>query len=477
LLNDILDVSALDVGKMAINPSPVQLTRLLHDVDALMRPLAKEKHLEFALLVDGNLPDWVQADGTRIKQILLNLVSNAIKFSAHGRIALGVECKPLDDVSHAHAVALQLCVSDQGIGMDSLTLDSLFQRFSQGDASISRRFGGTGLGLEISRSLARLMGGDITVQSQPGHGSQFSLALVLPCVPAPLTADQDQQAAQSRVIQGAVSEGLDIVVAEDHPVNRKYMEGLLSRLGHRIRFAEDGEQAIAEVQRAVPDVLFMDVHMPVMDGLEATQALRAGGGAAAGTYIVALTADAFAESRERALAAGMDDFLSKPVRMDQIEALLLKRFGLVDSRFSEPDAAAPTQPLVTAPRRFRSEDVARHLDMSLLGEVCVAVSLDGYRSLLDSFFQDESRSLQVLLTHLDGADTSALSDAAHAFKGGCASLGFHALAALAGQIERAGRDFSTTACTDAAQQLRSLYQTAHALCRRMGLTHLAHPAG
>ncbi|MCX7279211.1 MAG: ATP-binding protein [Burkholderiales bacterium] len=476
LLNDILDVSAMDVGKMAINPSPLQLTRLLHDVDALMGPLAKEKHLEFALVLHKPLPDWVQADGTRIKQILLNLVSNAIKFSAQGRIVLSVDCEPLGDATPADSVALQLCVSDQGIGMDAPTLDSLFQRFSQGDASISRRFGGTGLGLEISRSLARLMGGDITVQSQPGRGSQFSLALPLPCVPAPQGAEQVPAVVPAQVTQAGASSGLDILVAEDHPVNRKYMEGLLQRLGHRIRFVEDGEQAVAEAQRAVPDVLFMDVHMPVLDGLQATQVLRAGGGAASRVYIVALTADAFAESRECALAAGMDDFLSKPVRMDQIESLLQQRFGQREGCIPAQEAVPVAPPTPAEPRRFRSDDVARHLDMPMLGEVCVAISLDGYRSLLDSFFNDESRSFKTLVAYLDAADTAYLQEVAHAFKGGCASLGFHALAALAGQIERAGPEFSADACADAARQLRSLYQTAHALCRRMGLTGLAQAA-
>lgn len=482
LLNDILDVSALDVGKMAVNPIPVQLPLLLHDVDALMQPLAKGKKLGFSMVLPPALPQWVEADGTRIKQILLNLVSNAIKFSPQGSIVLHVESDFATASQAGDSATLRLRVSDQGIGMDDTTMACLFQRFSQGDASISRRFGGTGLGLEISRNLARLMGGDITVQSQPGVGSTFSLELPMVCVPAPDAGLRvvAPAHADSSSLRGEAVHGLDILVAEDHPVNRKYMQALLSRLGHRTRFVEDGEQAVAEVRRAVPDLVFMDVHMPVMDGLQATQALRSGGDAAANVYIVALTADAFAESRERALEAGMDAFLSKPVGIDQIETLLQQRFGARAVAGIEPAMPACETPLPAAPvvltpasasrRRFRAGDVAQHLDTAMLGEICVAVSLTGYRSLLDSFFSDESGSFAALVAALDSGDVGSLHGTAHALKGAAASLGLHAVASLASQVEHGGIHYSLDDCTAASLQLVALRHTAHSLCHRMGLT-------
>lgn len=479
LLNDILDVSALDVGKMAVNPVPVQLPQLLHDVDALMQPLAKAKRLGFSLVVHTALPLWVETDGTRIKQILLNLVSNAIKFSPKGSIVLDVECDCGTTPQVGDTVALRLRVRDQGIGMDAATMACLFQRFSQGDASISRRFGGTGLGLEISRSLARLMGGDITVQSQLGLGSTFSLELPLVCVPAPAAVLHGVAPAypDSSGLRGEAVQGLDILVAEDHPVNRKYMQALLSRLGHRIRFVEDGKQAVAEVRRAVPDLVFMDVHMPVMDGLQATRALRAGGDAAANVCIVALTADAFAVSRERALEAGMDAFLAKPVRMEQIETLLQQRFGTrAIARIApatprgETPVPALLAPAIAPRRRFRAGDVTQHLDMATLGEICVAVSLTGYGSLLDSFFSDESGSFSALVAALDCGDVAALHGYAHPLKGAAASLGLHALASLALQAEHGGTHYSPEDCATASLQLIELRHTAHALCHSMGLT-------
>ena len=337
LLNDVLDVSALESGRLSVQPTTANLPRLLHDVDALMRPLASKKGLKFSLNVADGMPEWVHADHTRIKQILLNLVANAIKFSKDGQIEVTALMRGSGPVQPGQTFNLSVQVTDQGIGMDADTLALLFRRFSQGDASISRRFGGTGLGLEISRSLAKLMGGDIGVQSELGVGSKFTLDLPLSCVESPQALvsppgfDASSPSGNFR--------SLDILVAEDHVVNRKYMQALLTKLGHRPRFAEDGEKAVAEVRRSMPDIVLMDLHMPEMDGFQATRILRDEFGSAAVLPIVALTADAFAETRDRALATGMNAFLSKPVRSDQIQAMLQEVLGGQDS--AVPSEFAP----------------------------------------------------------------------------------------------------------------------------------------
>jgi signal transduction histidine kinase/DNA-binding response OmpR family regulator/HPt (histidine-containing phosphotransfer) domain-containing protein len=490
LLNDILDVSALEAGKMRVSPAPVHLPALLMDVDALMRPLAQEKQLGFTLDIPQDLPQWVLADGTRVKQIVLNLVSNAIKFSQQGTVSLQVLAQALPGPADAGTVQLQFHIRDQGIGMDAETVSRLFQRFAQGDNSTSRRFGGTGLGLEISRNLARLMDGDITVQSQVGVGSVFTLTLPLhPCA-APASEAPETGAARPRRASG--SRGLDILVAEDHPVNRKYMEGLLKRLGHQVRFAEDGARAVDEVGRQLPDLVLMDLHMPVMDGLQATRTLRSGQGPAAAVPIVALTADAFAESRDRAHAAGMNGFLSKPVRTDQIETVLTQLFGDRGAAVApaEPAASTPapelapaTRPAAPAPaapkaprRRFRAGDVASHLNMGMVGEVCIAVSLPGYRSLLDSFLGDETGGFAALYRALAGNETGQLQSLAHAVKGAAASLGLQAIAQAALKIEKEGREFDADQCTQAGNEMQELHQTAHALCHRMGLAGSTPPA-
>ena len=491
LLNDILDVSALEAGKMRISPTPVHLPAALMDVEALMRPVAQEKNLAFEMVLPPDLPQWVMADGTRIKQIVLNLVANAIKFSNQGTVSLRIESKALalpEGASEA-PIQLQVHVHDQGIGMDADTVARLFQRFAQGDNSTSRRFGGTGLGLEISRNLARLMDGDITVRSERNQGSVFTLLLqLLPCqAPVTAAAETPQPAPAQRE---AGSQGLDILVAEDHPVNRKYMEGLLKRIGHRVRFAEDGAKAVAEVERQLPDLVLMDLHMPVMDGLQAARTLRGGSGHSAAVPIVALTADAFAESRDRAHAAGMNGFLSKPVRTDQVEAVLTQLFGARGATLTTREEPAPTAPAPSAVtpaaaapaagprmprRRFRAGDVASHLNMGMVGEVCIAVSLPGYRSLLESFLGDETGGFAALYQALETHQLDELQSAAHSVKGAAASLGLQAVAQAALRVEKEGREFGGTQCDEAAVELRELHQTAHALCHRMGLVGSAPP--
>ena len=341
IVNDILDASKLESKNLQIDPIDIDLHRLLGEVESLMAAMAQSKGLTLQVNLSPAVPPWVKADGMRIKQILQNLLSNAIKFSSQGQLTLDIEVTGAPQtLTEGAVVPLRLRVSDQGIGIDEATQARLFQRFSQGDASTSRQYGGSGLGLEISRSLARLMGGDITVQSTPNRGSVFMVELQLLCAQAPQQVLAP--AAPAPVLQRLPgTPGLDIVVAEDQAVNRKFMEVLLKLMGHQVRFAEDGEQAVREVRRAPPDVVFMDLHMPNMDGLEATRLLRAGADAGATVPIIAVTADAFEETHERALAAGMNAFLSKPVSIAQIESVLTQLFGIRGAAAAPKPQPAP----------------------------------------------------------------------------------------------------------------------------------------
>jgi signal transduction histidine kinase/CheY-like chemotaxis protein len=343
LLNDVLDMSRLESGRMTLVPGPVRLRTVLEDVEALMRPQAESKGLAFSVVFDPSLPARVSCDVTRVRQIIFNLLSNALKFTERGEVRLTLEyC-----VCQEGGLGLCLAVSDTGIGMDEATLGRLFQRFSQGDASRARRFGGTGLGLEISRSLARLMGGDIEATSRLGQGSTFRFTMplqVLPedSVPSPgqpaldssspeaqgpsalgdMAAAAPPQAA-TRPPAAPVSVPLDILVADDNEVNRMVMEATLAHMGHSPAFAEEGRQALAMAASRAWDLILMDLHMPEMDGLEAARAIRAlPDPARARVRIVALTADVFPETREHVTEAGMDGFLTKPIDQDALVALL-----------------------------------------------------------------------------------------------------------------------------------------------------------
>ena len=312
ILNDVLDISRLEAGTLRLQSQPVDLKRMVADVRALMAAPAAQKSLSLQVQVDAAVPPQAAFDDTRVRQVLFNLLSNAIKFTERGGVVLDIIVRDKQ---------LVFGVADTGIGMDERTLPRLFQRFSQGDESTSRRYGGTGLGLEISRSLARLMGGDITVQSTPGVGSRFELLLPLQEVASPREAAASAAPASMAVGAGALRR-LRLLVAEDNEVNRTVLAAMIEREGHDWHFAHDGLAAVQAAQAQEYDLVLMDLHMPEMDGIDATRAIRALPGDKAQVPIVALTADAFADTRTRCLEAGMNDFLSKPVSVAELARLL-----------------------------------------------------------------------------------------------------------------------------------------------------------
>jgi two-component system, sensor histidine kinase len=306
ILNDVLDAARLEAGTLRLHEDAVSPRALAADVQALMTPPAQAKGLTLGTQVDPALPARVLLDGTRVRQVLFNLLSNAIKFTERGSV--GMALRERDG-------RLCITVTDSGIGMDAATQSRLFQRFSQGDDSTSRRHGGAGLGLEISRSLAQLMGGDIEVHSTPGQGSRFELQLPLRAAPA--HAQPAGPAELPPVPPGALR-SLRLLVAEDNEVNCEVLAAMIAHLGHEAQFAHDGRAAVLAVQHGRFDLVLMDLHMPELDGLAATRAIRALPGDKATLPIIALTADAYAETRVRCFDAGMNGFLSKPVTLDAL---------------------------------------------------------------------------------------------------------------------------------------------------------------
>ncbi|MCX6521685.1 MAG: ATP-binding protein [Actinobacteria bacterium] len=321
IINDILDFSKVEANKLELEVGDVDLAAELDHVARLYRPLALAKGVALDLELDEMTTKVVRGDRVRIRQIVSNLVSNAVKFTHVGSVAVRArtERDPAmqdQELCDQEMVNVVIDVVDTGIGIPRERLGRLFQAFSQADASTTRRFGGTGLGLAISERLARMMGGNVQVRSDAGIGSVFSLRLFLepggdsPHTDEPMVAVDDAAIAALRVL-----------VAEDNVVNRKVAIALLARLGLQIDLAVDGREAVAAARDGCYDVTLMDMQLPEMDGLEATTIIR--------TLpldprpvIVALTANAFDADRDACLDAGMDDFMTKPFTLDQLRQAL-----------------------------------------------------------------------------------------------------------------------------------------------------------
>lgn len=313
LLNDILDFSKIESGKLDFESITFSLPRAINEVVALLKPRAAEKNLELCLDLPADLPTQVVGDAVRLKQVLLNLTGNAIKFTQRGSVQITLNV--LDRTSDS--VGLRFSVRDTGIGIDAEAQRKLFQLFSQSDSSMTRRFGGTGLGLAISQKLVNRMGGNITVQSDRGKGSEFRFDITLPVAAAGSDPSPSSLAATSPRLSGR------LLVVEDDRVNQRVIEVLLKKLGLTCVIVGDGALSVEVASINHWDAILMDCQMPGMDGFEATRQIRQRLGGRA-LPIIALTANAMTGYREACLAAGMNDFLAKPIRQEELRACLEK---------------------------------------------------------------------------------------------------------------------------------------------------------
>ena len=326
LLNDVLDISKIEAGKLEIARVDGQLGLTIERVRQLFLHRAAERQLKLTLEVADELPPVLSYDPVRVRQCVANLLSNAIKFTEAGaiRCRIGGEQRPEGDW------LIRISVRDTGIGMDEETVSRLFGAFTQADASITRRFGGTGLGLAITRQLARLMGGDVTVESAPGEGSTFHLTFAAAeGVRKPAEAPADQPAAAPDEAKMRTVMGARVLLVDDNPVNRQVVKLFTTQLAPTIVEAANGEEALARLAEQAFDLVLLDVHMPVMDGKEAIKRIRASGEAWKDIPVIALTADAMSGDRERYLGMGMSDYISKPI---DARELATKYVGLLKGR-------------------------------------------------------------------------------------------------------------------------------------------------
>jgi signal transduction histidine kinase/HPt (histidine-containing phosphotransfer) domain-containing protein/ActR/RegA family two-component response regulator len=428
VLNDILDLSKLEAGRMTFEAAPFSPGQLTHGVVSLMGPQAVTKGLAMDAECDPAVPDGLVGDAGRIRQILLNLASNAVKFTAAGSVT--VRCACLERT--AARATIQWTVTDTGIGIPPRIIGKLFHEFVQADDSIARRFGGSGMGLAISRRLASLMGGRIMVESTPNQGSVFTVELTLKISRQPLDAARHRvdPAPAFNALLRSRGRRLRVLFAEDNPANQLVARRLLTGFDVQVDAVGDGLEAVAAARRFDYDIIFMDMRMPKMDGLKATRAIRGLGGRMARVPIVALTANAFADDVKACLDAGMNRFLSKPVGKDML--------------LSAAVAALSGSPGATT--AAAGGDGHEDCDISALAELCDAIGTGALDEMLAVFESDTRERLRKMTVHLHDPDILRLE--VHSLRGAADVAGAPRLARLADRLEHRLRARESVSAAD-----------------------------
>lgn len=421
ILNDILDFSKLEAGRMELEAVGFDLRRLIDDSLSLMAGRAQEKSLQLAAEIAEEVPRYLRGDPGRLRQILLNLIGNAVKFTETGGVTVRVDHRAGSTANHA----LTISVIDTGIGIEGSKVEGLFDSFSQADSSITRRYGGTGLGLSICKQLVELMGGGIAIESTPGHGSRFFFELDL------AEADMDGQDAAAMV--APTLPPLRVLIAEDNLVNQKVARGYLEDDGHNVTIVGDGRAALARVQAEDFDLVLMDMHMPEMDGITATRQIRGLDAPVAEIPIIAATAGAMPEDIERCLAAGMNDFVPKPIDPLSLTIVMARALGI-----TAPEQLLEASEPATVADKLQAEGAA--LDENIIGSLCEQLGADFALELLDDYGVASAKHLASLDTARETRDGHALEQAAHGLKGASGSLGLRRVYQLSLKVESAAEE-------------------------------------
>jgi signal transduction histidine kinase/HPt (histidine-containing phosphotransfer) domain-containing protein/ActR/RegA family two-component response regulator len=420
ILNDILDFSKLDAGQLQFEAVPFTPAVLTGDAVSVLAGEATAKGLRIKAQCEETLPTALLGDAGRLRQVLLNLVSNAIKFTEAGSVTVCAACTEADE----RAATMVWTVTDTGIGIPPDRIAGLFREFFQADASITRRFGGSGLGLAISKRLIEQMGGTISVESQPGNGSTFRVALRLPRtqpVPESVAVAVDVVAAFNAALH-RLGRQARVLLAEDNPTNQLVVLQLLRGFDVRVDVAADGLEAVRAAEASPYDAICMDMSMPEMDGLAATRAIRAKGGDLAVMPIIALTANAFPDDIAACLAAGMNGFIAKPVSKQTLLTGLLPVFG--QSLSADTPTAVPAQ---------LHDGVDLVIDRPSLAALAEDIGEDGVAEMI-AMFRDETRSRLARIAE-DRLDHHVLLREVHSLKGTARAACAASLARLAADLE------------------------------------------
>lgn len=411
VINDILDISKIESGKLELEQIDFDLGALLQELGKQFRAEAHTRGLALETAIDPDLPDYVRGDPGRLRQTLTNLLANAVKFTEQGEVVLSAGVVERG----AGSLRLRFEVSDTGIGIAPEVAPRLFESFSQADSSTTRRYGGSGLGLAISKHLIELMGGTIDFVSSPGAGSRFWFTIRV----APGQAPAERQPEAGPAPQRSQPR---VLVAEDNLVNQRVAVVMLEKLGCRVDVVEDGQAALDACAGVHYDLVVMDCMMPVMDGYEATRQLRARAPHGPRLPIVAVTANAMKGDRERCLAAGMDDYVAKPLTPEAVEAMLLT---WVYGRPRPDLATAPAASGAPAPR----------MDREILDDLRACTSDDFIAEIVGHFAEKAGQDLATLRESTRRGDATTLGLVAHSLRSSSATLGALRMTELCAQIE------------------------------------------
>jgi signal transduction histidine kinase/CheY-like chemotaxis protein/HPt (histidine-containing phosphotransfer) domain-containing protein len=439
LLNDVLDISKIEAGQMQIETISCSPHQLLAEVISVLRVPARKRGITLDYRWESGIPETIQSDPHRLKQLLMNLVNNAIKFTDEGSVL--VVAKLLD----GKRPMIQFQVRDTGIGIPPEKLETIFHPFVQADNSVTRKYGGTGLGLAISYRIAKSLGGDLTVESDVGHGSVFTVAVdigdltgVTITARPPVTIAGDV----GRDVPGSASlEGLKILLVDDGETNRKLISLFLTRSGATVELAENGALALHAAEQAQFNVVLMDMQMPVMDGYTATIRLRENGFTGP---IIALTAHAMKGDREKCEAAGCSGYLAKPVNMDELVRTVRLAVGQVAIRTAALPALESSTAKAAAQRPVQKYHSTLPTDDPEIREVVV------------EFVQSIGQRLDAMTQALTSEDFDELARLAHALKGSGGTAGFNCFTEPAARIEKLAKARQSATIPDAFHEIRNL---------------------
>ncbi len=464
ILNDLLDFSKIEAGHMALESIPLSPARLIEEVVNMLDPVARGKGLALHKAIASSVPAAVMGDPVRLRQVVTNLLGNAIKFTPAGHVAIALSVRPAAGAAaESDDALLDIEVSDTGIGIAPAAQATLFEAFSQADSSTTRRFGGTGLGLAIVRQLVELMGGDISVHSAPGEGSCFRATLPARIAPVEALAEGRMTARAGRSTDGTDAVtlrvqggGRRLLLVEDNPVNQALALGQLDGLGFEIEVAQNGAEAVAACEHADFDLILMDCQMPVMDGFEASRHILAARNGRKTPPIVAMTANTMPGDRERCLEAGMVDFLAKPYRQSALLSIVAR---WTDAPVTASDGNVPL-PASAADKPEAALPVI--FDLAVLDALAAGHSSGEalLRRLLELFRGEGRKQLDSLQEAWHSGDRETATRAAHTLKSSSASLGALRLSEHCRQIEQALRAGAPATIDTWIEEARCTFEAA-----------------